>query len=263
MPEAQLTTQSPYPRRVDTQHFDVLGVRVDALTPAATLSLVEQAVEQRRKAALVFCTVSSVLSARDDPRVAEAMAAAVVNPDGMPLVWLGRRTHPHVERVYGPDFMLHLFERTGPRFSHFFYGGAPSVADEMVQRLRERFPELRVAGTHSPPMGLDPADPPEEDLALLNRSGADVVWIGLGHPKQDLFMHLNRERIDAPVLAAVGAAFDFHAGVAKEAPAWMKRSGLQWLHRLAKEPRRLWKRYLLGNSRFVLLLFKERLSRRR
>lgn len=212
---------------------------------------------------LVFCTVSSVLSARDDARVAEAMAASVVNPDGMPLVWVGRRTHPHVARVYGPDFMLYLFERTGARFSHFFYGGAPGVADAMVRRLRERFPDLRVAGTRTPRMGLDPADPPEDDIAALNASRPDIVWIGLGHPKQDLFMHLNRARIDAPVLAAVGAAFDFHAGVAREAPAWMKRSGLQWLHRLAKEPRRLWKRYLLGNSRFVFLLLKDRLARGR
>lgn len=249
---------------MDDRRFDVLGVWVDAVTPDSTLSIVEGSIRNGDKKALVFCTVSSVLSARDDPLVKEAMEAGVVNPDGMPLVWLGRRAHPgKVERVYGPDFMLHVFESTGSRYSHFFYGGAPGVAEEMARRLRQRFPSLRVAGAYAPRMGLDPANPPPEDVATLNESGADIVWIGIGHPKQDLFMYLNRDRLDAPVVAGVGAAFDFHAGTAKEAPPWMKRSGLQWLHRLAREPRRLWKRYLIGNSRFVLLLVKERIAARR
>lgn len=246
----------------DRAHFEVLGVRIDALTPDSTLSLVEDAVVAGSKTSLAFCTVSSVLSARDDPLVKKALASGVVTPDGMPLVWLGRRRHEGVERVYGPDFMLHLFEKTGSRYAHFFYGGGPGVAEEMARRLKRRFPALRVAGAYSPPMGLDPADPPLEDIATINGSGADVVWVGIGHPKQELFTYLNRERLKAPVLAGVGAAFDFHAGRTKEAPAWMKRSGLQWLHRLVKEPRRLWRRYLLGNTRFVVLLAREALARK-
>ncbi|MDQ3951668.1 MAG: WecB/TagA/CpsF family glycosyltransferase [Actinomycetota bacterium] len=247
---------------MDRAQFEVLGVRIDALTPDSTLSLVEEAVAGRRKTSLAFCTVSSVLSARDDPLVKQALESAVVTPDGMPLVWLGRKRHESVERVYGPDFMMHLLGSTGPRYAHFFYGGGPGVAEEMADRLKRRFPALRVAGVHSPPMGLVPADPPPHDIAMINDSGADIVWVGIGHPKQELFMYLNRERLDAPVLAGVGAAFDFHAGRTKEAPGWMKRSGLQWLHRMGKEPRRLWRRYLLGNTRFVVLLARERLTRK-
>jgi N-acetylglucosaminyldiphosphoundecaprenol N-acetyl-beta-D-mannosaminyltransferase len=158
--------------------------------------------------------------------------------------------------------MLAFLEATGGDLSHYFYGGAPGVAEEMARRLTVRFPGLRVAGIHSPPFTEAlPVDPAE--VKRLNASGADVVWVGLGHPKQDLWVHAYREHLDAPALMAVGAAFDFHAGAVKEAPAWMKRSGLQWLHRLASDPKRLWRRYLIGNSRFLWLLVIERLKARR
>lgn len=244
---------------VATKRFDVLDVRVDAVTPAGVVAAVEGAIEAKAKSYVVFSTVSSILSARDDTRVEAAMEdAAVVAPDGMPLVWLGRRRsgENRVDRVYGPDFMLTFFEATGPRLRHFFYGGAPGVADEMAARLRERFPGLVVAGTHCPRVG-DGTEVLHDDVELINAARADVVWVGLGHPKQELWMHTHREALDAPVLAGVGAAFDFHAGRKKEAPSWVKRSGLQWLHRLASEPRRLWRRYLVGNTRFLFLLATE------
>lgn len=238
--------------------FDVLDVRVDAVTPAGVVAAVESAIEAKAKSYVVFSTVSSILSARDDSRVNAAMeGAAVVAPDGMPLVWLGRRARPgSVDRVYGPDFMLDLFEATGPRLRHFFYGGAPGVAGEMAEKLRERFPGLVVAGTHCPDVS-DGTEVLDRDVELINAARPDVVWVGLGHPKQELWMQTHRDTLDAPVLAGVGAAFDFHAGRKKEAPRWVKRSGLQWLHRLASEPRRLWRRYLVGNTRFVYLLATE------
>ena len=239
-----------------TKRFDVLDVRVDAVTPAGVVAAVESAIEAKAKSYVVFSTVSSILSARDDARVDAAMEdAAVVAPDGMPLVWLGRRGagREHVDRVYGPDFMLTLFEATGSRLRHFFYGGAPGVAEEMADRLRARFPGLAVAGMHCPQVG-DGTELLPDDVELINAARPDVVWVGLGHPKQELWMRTHRAALDAPVLAGVGAAFDFHAGRKKEAPAWVKRSGLQWLHRLASEPRRLWRRYLVGNARFLYLL---------
>ena len=242
------------------KRFEVLGVRVDAVTPSEVVAAVETAIEAKAKSYVVFSTVSSILSARDDAQVNEVMeGATVVAPDGMPLVWLGRRGGADVERVYGPDFMLELFEVTGSRLRHFFYGGAPGVAEEMAARLRERFPGLVVAGTHCPQVG-DGTQVMGDDVELINASRADVVWVGLGHPKQELWMQRHRAALDAPVLAGVGAAFDFHSGRKKEAPEWVKRSGLQWLHRLASEPRRLWRRYLVGNTRFVSLLAKERLA---
>lgn len=240
------------------QRFDVLGVRVDAVTPRSALAAVSSAISTNARSYVVFSTVSSILSARDDERVARAMDdAAVVAPDGMPLVWLGRRARREVGRVYGPDFMLALLEETGPTLRHFFYGGAPGVADAMAERLAARFPGLQVAGTLCPRVA-DGTEVLSEDVEAINAARPDVVWVGLGHPKQELWMHTHRALLQAPVLAGVGAAFDFHSGRKKEAPEWVKRSGLQWVHRLASEPRRLWRRYLVGNSRFLALLAAER-----
>ncbi|MFN2588119.1 MAG: WecB/TagA/CpsF family glycosyltransferase [Actinomycetota bacterium] len=249
---------APGPR--PPRSFGVLGVRVDAVTPASVVAAVEQAIGAKAKSYVVFSTVSSVLSARDDARVRSAMeGAGVVTPDGMPLVWLGRRAgRGRVERVYGPDFMLALIEATGTRLRHFFYGGAPGVADEMSRRLEARYPGLVVAGTRCPGT-TSGTELMEDDVAVINAARPDVVWVGLGHPKQELWMQTHRAALDAPVLAGVGAAFDFHSGRVKEAPGWVKRSGLQWLHRLAADPRRLWRRYLVGNTRFLSLLARERL----
>jgi N-acetylglucosaminyldiphosphoundecaprenol N-acetyl-beta-D-mannosaminyltransferase len=243
--------------------FDVLGTRVDALTPELATQRVAGLAQEGRGGIVVFCTVSTIMNARRNLALRKALEDAdLVTPDGMPLVWLGRKKGLVVDRVYGPDFMLHFFSHTGARFSHFFYGGAPGVADEMAARLRRRFPSVRIVGTLSPPLGLDPDQPPASDIEAIKGSEADIVWIGLGHPKQELFMRAIRDRISVPVLAAVGAAFDFHAGRKKEAPAWMKESGLQWLHRLLSEPRRLWRRYLIGNAHFLGLLLLDALIRR-
>lgn len=244
--------------------FDVLGTKIDALTPATAVDCIAGWARIRRTGCVIFCTVSTLITARTHPSLRAALEdAELVTPDGMPLVWLGRRDGFAVERVYGPDFMLEFFSRTGAEFSHYFYGGAPGVAGEMVERLTNVFPPLRVAGFASPPLGLDPHAAYPTEIDAINRSGADVLWIGMGHPKQEIFMWRNRSEIQVPVVAAVGAAFDFHAGRKKEAPAWMKRMGLQWLHRLMDEPTRLWRRYLLGNTQFLYLLARERLSRRR
>lgn len=239
--------------------FHVLGQRVDALTLKGARDALETAVANRIKSYFAFCTVSSVLATRDDPAVRAAFDDAdLVAPDGMPLVWLGRGSGCHVERVYGPDFMLEVLSNEKSDLSHFFYGGAPGVADEMVRRLRERFPHLKVAGSLAPDR-VSGRTVAAEDLERINAAGANVVWVGLGHPKQELWMQTHRPHLEAPVLAGVGAAFDFFSGRKKEAPNWMKRAGLQWLHRLASDPRRLWKRYLVGNPRFLMLLARERI----
>lgn len=238
------------------ERFEILDVGIDPLTPAKATEEIGTLISEKRKGYVVFCTVSSLLSARDDPAVARAMQnAELVTPDGMPLVWLGRRRSAHpVERVYGPDLMLDFFAATGSQFSHYFYGGQPGVAEAAVERLCKRFPDLQVAGCSTPPMDVSGTTLDSDAIHEINASEADIVWVALGHPKQELWMSTNQEHLDAPVLAGVGAAFDFHAGRKKEAPEWMKKSGLQWLHRLASEPRRLWKRYLIGNLRFGILL---------
>ncbi len=239
--------------------FRVLGTYVDATTERAAIARTADLILGNERGYIVFCTVSSVLSAREQSDVAEAILGAfLVAPDGVPLVWIGRRTQAcPIERVYGPDFLISFIETTGPQFRHYFYGGGPGTAEAMVSRLQDRFPALRVAGWRAPPMKVDPTHADRSELAWINQSGADIVWVGLGHPKQELWMQANRHLLEAPVLAGVGAAFDFHSGNKKEAPRWMKQKGLQWAHRLSREPTRLWRRYLIGNSKFLFLLVKE------
>ena len=181
--------------------------------------------------------------------------AGMVTPDGVPLVWLCRlQGHKNTRRVYGPDLLLAACERsltTG--WKHYFYGGAPGVAEKLIANLEKRFPGLPVAGFDTPP--FRPLTPEEDRAAVeqINASGADIVWVGLGAPKQEYWMAEHLGKVNAPVMIGVGAAFDFHAGVKKQAPRWMQRSGLEWLFRLATEPRRLWKRYLINNPLFIIL----------
>ena len=175
-------------------------------------------------------------------------AADMVTPDGMPLVWLGRLFgHRHVTRVYGPDLLLELCAATAiPGLRHFFYGGGEGVAEILTSRLRERFPALVVAGTCTPPYRPLSAAERATIIETIEASRPDIVWVGLGAPKQERWMAEFAPNLRIPVLIGVGAAFDFHAGVKPQAPRWMQRSGLEWLFRLATEPRRLWRRYLLS-----------------
>jgi N-acetylglucosaminyldiphosphoundecaprenol N-acetyl-beta-D-mannosaminyltransferase len=170
----------------------------------------------------------------------------------MPLVWLSRHRHPHVSRVYGPDFMLAELERSARAgHRHFLYGGSGGVTARLAARMRARFPGLRIVGTLEPPFA--PLDElcTRETAAEINASGADVVWVGIGSPKQERWMAAMRALLTAPVLLGVGAAFDFHSGSVRQAPPLLRRSGLEWLFRLAMEPRRLWRRYLVDNPWFL------------
>jgi N-acetylglucosaminyldiphosphoundecaprenol N-acetyl-beta-D-mannosaminyltransferase len=169
----------------------------------------------------------------------------LVVPDGMPLVWLGRmHGHSLRRRVYGPELMETFCQETGSRYRHFFCGGGPGVAESLARSLRERF-QITVAGTYSPPFrGLTD----EEDKALVDivhDAAPDVLWVGLGTPKQEQWMADHRIRLRVPVLLGVGAAFDLSSGRLRQAPKWMRENGLEWFFRLLVEPRRLWKRYLL------------------
>jgi N-acetylglucosaminyldiphosphoundecaprenol N-acetyl-beta-D-mannosaminyltransferase len=233
---------------------NVLGVGISAINLQQAVGEIERWVTVGSRTYVNVCTVHTVMECQNDPRLRTIVnRSGLSTPDGMPLVWLNRlHGFQEASRVYGPDLMLALCARsaaTGHR--HFFYGGAPGVADLLVEKLRARFPGLRVAGTHSPPMR--PADSQEDAavLEMINRSSADVVWIGLGTPKQDFWVARHRPMLSAAGLIAVGAAFDFHAGLLRQAPGWMQRSGLEWLFRLLQEPRRLAFRYLVYNPLFI------------
>jgi len=179
--------------------------------------------------------------------------AAMVLPDGMPMVWFGRLAGRRgMCRVYGPGFMeLVCRESATVAIRHFFYGGAPGVADELARRAAARFPGLQVAGTHCPPFRPLTERELDEVAAQINGAQADIVWVGLSTPKQEHWMDLARSRLGARVLISVGAAFDYHTDRLRKAPGAVQAAGLEWAYRLMQEPGRLWRRYAVNNPRFL------------
>lgn len=241
-----------------TQPFvNILGVRLHPMRFTAAVDLMEQWITERLPRILCF-PGSDMLAAcqRNDRQRTALNNADVTLTDGMMLARLCRLFGAaHAERVYGPDVMLELCRRSPERgYRHFFYGGAPGVAETLAARLQEQFPGLRVVGTCSPPYRALSASEIAEDLRLINDSQADVVWIGLGTPKQEIWMTDNRSRLRAPLLLGVGAAFDFHAGNLRQAPRWVRAAGFEWFFRLCTQPRRLFKRYIVQLAQFLGLL---------
>jgi N-acetylglucosaminyldiphosphoundecaprenol N-acetyl-beta-D-mannosaminyltransferase len=241
--------------------YNVLGVGVHALHLTAARDLVLAAARGRQGAYVCFCDVNSVSCARRDPAHRAILNRSfLTTPDGMPLVWLGRRSgHRGVGRVYGPDLLEAVCAATaGTELTHFFYGAGPGTAPALAEVLTKRFPGLRVAGTHTPPFReLDET----EARALEQRIRAlrpDFFWVGLSTPKQEKFMAAFAPRLEAGVMLGVGAAFDFLSGRVRQAPRWVQRSGLEWLFRLCTEPRRLAPRYLKNNPLFLLRIAAQR-----
>jgi N-acetylglucosaminyldiphosphoundecaprenol N-acetyl-beta-D-mannosaminyltransferase len=226
--------------------FDIGGVNVSAITLDGASDFVAGAVATGERTYICIRDAHGIVRCRRDHALRDIHnAAGLVTPDGMPVVWtLKKLGAAEVTRVYGPDLMLRVCDRgrdTG--IKHFFYGGAPGVADELAAVLSARFPGLTVAGTHCPPF-RDLTDAEIDAVcAEIDATGADIVWVGLSTPKQEYWMARVRDRLKAPVLIGVGAAFDFHSGRKKQAPLWMQRNGLEWLFRAATEPRRLGPRY--------------------
>lgn len=198
--------------------------------------------------------VNSIMQAQRNGAHMDALRNAdMVLPDGTPLVWVSHlRGQRKMQRVPGPDIMLQLCEMgVGRGWRHYFYGGAEGVAQGLAQILQRRFPGLRVAGTHAPPFRLLTEEEQLRDLEQINAAHAHIVWVGLGCPKQEIWMRENAARLKDVVVIGVGAAFDFHGGRIPRAPSWMRRNGLEWLHRLSCEPARLWRRYLLLGPEFL------------
>jgi N-acetylglucosaminyldiphosphoundecaprenol N-acetyl-beta-D-mannosaminyltransferase len=208
--------------------------------------------------------VSTIVDARRDPLYREVVnKAALVTPDGMPVAWLGkRRVGAQVARTYGPDLMLKACdEGVAYGFRHFFYGATADVCDKLERSLREKSPNLVVCGKIAPPFMRKAEVLSPDIIDIINKAKPDILWVGLGSPKQDFWMAKNRAVLDVSVMVGIGAAFDFHAGVKPQAPRWMQRSGLEWMFRLWCEPGRLWKRYLVGNTLFVFWLVQEKVGK--
>jgi N-acetylglucosaminyldiphosphoundecaprenol N-acetyl-beta-D-mannosaminyltransferase len=259
-PDAPSFAQDADPR------VDVLGVSLTPMTLRRAGDIAQDAVASRRKLTAAFCTVHTIVESQKAESFRDAINNAdIAATDGMPLLWLCRlRGAKSAERVYGPDTMQALCERgVALGWRHYFYGGSEEELAALTHRLQRAHPGIVVAGTHSPPFRALSGEEKQADADRINAAEPDLVWVGLGNPKQELWMAEFRSRLEAPLILAVGAAFAFHAGKVKQAPRWMQRSGTEWLFRLAQEPRRLWKRYLVCNTTFALLLAREALAGRR
>ena len=233
---------------------NVLGVGISALNLDSAVAAVVRALERKAKGYVCVTGVHGVSEAQADPGFQRILNHSwLTTPDGMPMVWMGRlQGFRNMGRVYGPDLMLRLCEISPARgFTHFFYGGAPAVAEELKSRFERRFPGLRVGGTFCPPFRELTGEEEQELARQVGLAKPDLFWVGLSTPKQERFMASHWRSLEATLLLGVGAAFDFHTGRVRQAPRWMQRSGLEWAFRLACEPRRLWKRYLKNNPLFV------------
>jgi len=237
-----------------TARCDVLGVGISSVNMPLAVARIQEWIASHSQQYVCITGVHGVIESQWDPKLkAIHNAAGMVTPDGMPMVWINHlRGFDHVQRVYGPDLMLAMCQESLSRgYKHFFYGGGDGVAELLKERLTARFPGLQVVGTYCPPFRKMSDDEDRQLIERIAQSGADIVWVGLSTPKQEYWMSEHLGRIAAPVMIGVGAAFDFHAGLKRQAPLWMQRSGLEWFYRLATEPRRLWKRYLRNNPLFV------------
>ncbi|MDO3432398.1 WecB/TagA/CpsF family glycosyltransferase [Rhizobium sp. CBN3] len=244
---------------------NVLGVRISAVNLKSATGFIQKGIEDGRREYVCVRDAHGVVRCQDDPELRSIHNRAfLVTPDGMPLVWaLKRAGHVESDRVYGPDLMLSVFEAgTSKGIRHFLYGATPETLQHLQARLVAKFPEAEIAGSYAPPFHkLSPLE--EADIAdRLNRSGADIIWVGLSSPKQELWMARMRDRLDASMLIGVGAAFDFHAGLKRQAPRFIQRSGFEWAFRLLCEPRRLWRRYALVVPTFISLTAFQRLGLR-
>ncbi|MDX6650846.1 MAG: N-acetylglucosaminyldiphosphoundecaprenol N-acetyl-beta-D-mannosaminyltransferase [Solirubrobacteraceae bacterium] len=263
---AAMPLPTPSPRRVPQAvgaapplpgTVEVLGVPLALTDYNRTMDWMDATIAARRRAYVIPAAVHAVMVAQEDPETREAVLGpgALSVPDGQPLVWAMKLLgHRDASRVYGPELMARYCARaahTGTRM--FLYGGRNQGAlVQLALNLRRRYPGIKIVGGYSPPFReLD-----DEDragiLEEINRSRADIVWVGIGQPKQEKWMARMHASLDAPVLVGVGAAFDFHAGLVSQAPVWMQSVGLEWVYRLVQEPRRLWRRYARYNPRFVL-----------
>jgi N-acetylglucosaminyldiphosphoundecaprenol N-acetyl-beta-D-mannosaminyltransferase len=240
----------------ESDSYAALGIRVDAVEIPDVLAQMDRWILERTRChSIALAGMFGITEAQRDAGLKHVFNSAdLVVPDGMPLIWIGRlRGRSLARRVYGPELMLESCENGRTKgYRHFFLGGAPGVPERLSAALQARFPGLQVAGVFSPPYRSVSPEEDEEIVAAINAAACDILWVGLGSPKQDRWMYEHRERLNVPVVVAVGAAFDMNSGTIKQAPVWMREHGFEWLYRLLQDPRRLWRRYLVNGAKFLV-----------
>jgi len=220
--------------------LDILGVKIAATNLQLACQLIDRWIKERHKTYVCIAPVSTIVDCQYDPEYRKVVnSAGMATPDGMPLVWLARMRG----------------------YRHYFYGATPEVLERLESRLKNQFPDVKIVGSFSPGFSKQCQDESPEVLQEINRLQPDILWVGLGSPKQDFWMYRHRDKLEVPVMVGVGAAFDFLAGTKPQAPVWMRGIGLEWFFRFCCEPKRLWKRYLIGNSRFIYYLFRDSLTK--
>ncbi len=240
------------------ESVNILGIQVTSEPLAEVLAAIRKVLREDERKGLYVCATSvhGVIESRRDPHLKETLNQAFINlPDGRPLAVVGRWLGPRfVERIKGYDLFPTVCEMTlDMNVRHFFYGGKEGVAEALAQKMGQRFPGLKVAGTYSPPFRPLKEAEKDEVVNLINVSNVDIIWVGLSTPKQENWIREFHEKLNVNLLFSVGAAFDYHTGGIKPEPLWMDKVGLEWCYRLISEPRRLWKRYLKIVPTFVLL----------
>jgi N-acetylglucosaminyldiphosphoundecaprenol N-acetyl-beta-D-mannosaminyltransferase len=232
----------------------VNGVRIDSLTPSNYVERLATFLSCGHSHVVHFCAAHPTVEARRDETYRDLLNKGALNvPDGMPVAWAARMFGAETERLAGTDGM-HLAAMWGLErgLRHYLYGGTPETLERLQRQLEAAYPGILIVGAESPPFRQISAEERATSVRRMQEDGAQAVWVGLGAPKQDIVASELRAMRAAPVILCVGAAFDFVAGDLKRAPTWMRRSGLEWAHRLAMDPRRLWKRYLIGNPAFAM-----------
>ena len=247
------------------EKFDICGVKISAINLRVACDIISGWIERRSKAYVCVIPVSTIVECQENKEYREIVnAAQMATPDGMPLVWMGRlKGYRQVQRTYGPDLMVALCAISQEKgYRHYFYGGTQEACDRLELVLKKKFPKLNIIGKYAPPFRELSETEDKKITDDINRDNPDVLWVGLGSPKQDFWLKSHRALLNAPVILGVGAAFDFISGVKRQAPRWMQKVGLEWLFRLGCEPKRLWRRYLIGNSKFIFYLLKDLITRK-
>jgi N-acetylglucosaminyldiphosphoundecaprenol N-acetyl-beta-D-mannosaminyltransferase len=240
-----------YPRR------NILGVMVSVINIDEALAFIESCIKLKQKEYICVTPAHSIMDCQRDKKLQSIFnQSGLTTPDGMSVVWLLKLFgYKDVSRVYGPDLLKVVCQKGLPYgWRHYFYGGKPGVAEKLVGKLEQDYPGIQVAGRYSPPFRELSKDEEENVIQMINKSKADIVWVGISSPKQEKWMAAFTDRLEAPLLIGIGAAFDFVSGEKSQAPVWIQRGGLEWLFRLVREPRRLWKRYIQYPQFGVLVL---------
>jgi N-acetylglucosaminyldiphosphoundecaprenol N-acetyl-beta-D-mannosaminyltransferase len=247
--------------------FPILGVWFDAMQIPDVIRHMRQWIAGPGGCRYIAVTgMHGIMEARRKVKFKRALAEAdLVVADGMPVVWIGRFRGFHLpRRVYGPELMLRFCQETASAgYRHYLFGGVAGVPEQLALTLEKLCPGLTIIGTHSPPFGSSTPEQDKTSIDDINRVTPDVLWVGLGTPKQEMWMHEHRNKLRVPVMIGVGAAFDFLSCRKRQAPPWMQELGLEWFYRLLQEPLRLWKRYLISGVEFVFLVLLELLGFRR